>query len=86
MLHPSGRLLQKQPNHVKNLLVIENVKTTNPDASNTKKQDLDVLNCVNAVVDAQISIKAILLRGGSSFDFEHIVLTCFRKYIKFAID
>lgn len=29
-----------------------------------KKQDSDILNCVNAIVDAQISIKAILPQGG----------------------
>ena len=34
-----------------------------------KKQDSHVLNCVIAVVDAQIFIKAILLRGRFSVDF-----------------
>ena len=43
-----------------------------------KKQDSDILNCVNAIGDAQISIKAILPRGGFSFNLEHMVLF-FRK-------
>ena len=85
VLHPYGWPLQKQPNHVKNLLHV-NVKRTAPDATNAKKQDWDVLNRVNAVVDAQISVKAILPRGGFSVDFEHMVLIFFWKNIKFAID
>lgn len=51
-----------------------------------KKQDSDILNCVNAIADAQISIKAILPRGGISFNLEHMVLIFFRKYKKSAID
>ena len=48
-------------NHAKNLLIVD-VKRTARDAANTEMQDSDVLNCVNAVVDAQISIKTILPR------------------------
>ena len=62
------------------------VKRTALDAANAKKQDSDVLNSATAVVDVQISIKAILPRGGSSVDFEHIIPILFRKYIKFAIN
>ena len=43
-------------NHAKNLLIVD-VKRTARDAANAEMQDSDVLNCVNAVVDAQISIK-----------------------------
>ena len=45
--------LQKQLNHVKNLLSVD-VKRNVPDAANAKKQDSNVANCVNAVVDAHI--------------------------------
>lgn len=35
--------------------------------------DSDVVNCVNAVLDAQISSETILPQDGFSVDFEHIV-------------
>ena len=52
-----------------------------PDTANAKKQDSDVVNCVNAVVDAQISIKGIFPRAGLSVDFEHMFFIFFGKYI-----
>lgn len=51
-----------------------------------KKQDSDILNCVNAIADAQISIKAILPREGFFVGIEHMALIFFRKNIKLAID
>ena len=54
MLHP-----YEWPNHVKNLLMVV-VKRTALDAADAKKQDSDVLNCVNSVLDAQISIKVTI--------------------------
>ena len=54
MLHP-----YEWPNHVKNLLMVV-VKRTALDAADAKKQDSDVLNCVNSVLDAQMSIKVTI--------------------------
>ena len=83
VLHPYGWPLHTQSNQVKNLLSMD-VKRTAPDIANSKKQDSDVLHCVNAVADAQISVKVIFFQRGFSVHFEHMFLIFFRKYIKFA--
>ena len=64
----------------RNLLTVD-VKRTAPDAANAKKQDSDVLSCVNAVVDGQISIKTIFSRGRMrvSVDFGNLVLIHFSQ-------
>ena len=85
MLQPYGWPSQKQLNHVDNLLSVD-VRRTALDSANAKKQDSDVLNCVNEVADAHISILAILRQGGFSVGFEHMVVKSFRKHTKFAID
>ena len=55
--------MQVHLRHVKNLLSVD-VTRTAPDAANAKKQDSDILNCVNEVVDAQMSIKSYFALTG----------------------
>ena len=52
-------------------------KKTALDATNAKNRIH--MNCDNAVVYAQISIKAILTRRGVCVNFEHLVLMFFQK-------
>ena len=77
--------LQKQPNHVKNLLSVV-LKRTASDAANAKKHDSNILNCVNAVVDAQIWITDIYPEGGFPLILSIQFLYFFRKNTKFSID
>ena len=53
------------------------VKRTAPDTANSKKQDSDVLHCVNAVADAQTSVKAIFFQKGG---FLFILSICFSYF------